>query len=99
MRVGIIIGANEFHEAQKPAYRLSIDFGEPIGVKNSSAQISNYGINELIGRKVIAVVNLKPMQIANFISEVLVMGALTENGVQLLSVDGSTELVKGAKIG
>ncbi len=99
MRVGMIVEANEFHEARKPAYKLSIDFGEPIGIKNSSAQILNYGVDELIGRKVIAVVNLKPMQIANFISEVLVMGALTENGVQLLSVDGSAEQVKGAKTG
>lgn len=99
MRVGVIIEASEFREAKKPAYKLNIDFGEPIGIKNSSAQILNYGRSELIGRKVIAVVNLKPRQIANFISEVLILGALTDNGVQLLSVDGSAEQVKGAKIG
>ncbi len=99
MRVGIIIEVDEFPDAKKPAYRLKIDFGEQIGVKRSSAQILNYHKAELLGRKIIAVVNLKPRQIANFISEVLVMGALTEKGVQLLSVDGDIKLVKGTKIG
>lgn len=99
MRIGIIMEGNEFYEAQKPACLLSIDFGEPIGVKNSSAQILNYRVNELIGRKVIAVVNLKIMPIPNSTSEVLAMGALTKNSVQPLSVDGSTEPVIDAKIG
>ena len=81
IRVGEIIEALEFPEAHKPAYKLKIDFGDPIGMKRSSAQITqNYTIQDLAGKKIVAVVNFKPKQIANFVSEVLVLGAPDEHG-------------------
>jgi len=86
IRVGIIRKAEVFEEAKKPAYKLRIFFGDEIGFKNSSAQIRNYSVNELEGRRVIAVINFPPKQVANFISEVLVLGAVTEEGIQLLMV-------------
>ena len=86
MRVGIIIKVEDFPEAKKPAYKLTIDFGEEIGIKRSSAQITNYRKEDLIGRKVVAVANFPPKQVANFISEVLVLGAITSEGVKLLSI-------------
>lgn len=98
MRVGTILEANDFPKAQKPAYQLTIDFGE-FGIKKSSAQIVGlYSKEELIGKQIIAVVNFPPKQIANFISECLVMGAYNENNdVVLLSPDRKTE--NGCKIG
>lgn len=88
MRVGIIREASRFNEARKPSYKLLIDFG-PYGMKRSSAQITElYETSELIGKRVIAVTNLKPKQIANFISEVLVLGVLDgENRVVLLTTE------------
>ncbi|MCW6169135.1 MAG: tRNA-binding protein [Thermoplasmatales archaeon] len=86
IRVGIIRKAEVFEKAKKPAYKLQIFFGDGMGFKNSSAQIRNYSIDELEGRKIIAIVNFPPKQVANFISEVLVLGAVTEDGIQLLSV-------------
>ena len=74
MRVGRVLEVEDFSEARKPSYRLRIDFGPKIGVKNSSAQITGYGKDELRGRLVIAVVNFPPKQIANFQSEVLTLG-------------------------
>lgn len=80
MRVGKIIEAEDFPKAKKPAYRLIIDFGE-FGLKKSSAQITTlYQKEELIGKLVIAVTNFPPKQIADFISEVLVLGANDEHG-------------------
>ena len=87
MRVGIIVKAEPFPEARVPSYKLEIDFGDGIGNKRSSAHITNYRIDELVGRKVVAVVNFRPKQVANFISEVLVLGVETKRGVSLLSVD------------
>jgi len=88
MHVGIILTAELFPEARKPAYKLTIDFGNEIGVKRSSAQVTaKYSIEELIGRQVIAVTNFPPKQIATFISEVLVLGVNDTSGnVILLSV-------------
>lgn len=74
IRMGTIIEVNEFPKAKKPAYQLTIDFGE-LGLKKSSAQITQlYSKESLINRQVTAIVNFKPRQIANFISEVLVLG-------------------------
>ena len=90
MRVGVIKEVMDFKEAIKPAYKLKIYFGDEIGYKNSSAQITNYKKEDLIGRKIIAVVNFPPKQIANFMSEVLVLGAITKDGVKLLTPDGGS---------
>ena len=99
IRVGEIKSVEVFEEAKKPAYKLHIFFGDGIGIKKSSAQITNYSADELVGRKVIAVVNFKPKQVANFVSEVLVLGALTEKGVKLLCVDDRESIAPGCRIG
>ena len=98
MRVGTIVDVNDFPKARKPAYQLTLDFGE-LGMKKSSAQIvSLYDKEELIGKQVIAVVNFPPKQIANFISECLVLGVYNENeDVVLLQPDKKTE--NGCKVG
>ena len=96
IRTGRIISADDFPEAKKPAYKLRIDFGE-LGVKKSSAQITRlYTKEELVGKEILAVVNFPPRQIANFISEVLVLGVETDEGVVLLSLDKPTE--EGKKV-
>jgi len=98
MRVGVVVDAQEFPEARRPAYKLRIDFG-PLGVKRSSAQITrHYRPADLVGRRVIAVVNFPPRQIGPFVSEVLVLGAYDEAGaVVLLQPDHAVD--PGAKIG
>jgi tRNA-binding protein len=93
MRVGRITAVEEFPEARKPAWKLTIDFGPDVGVKRSSAQIKNYERAELEGRLVVAVVNFPPRQIGPFVSEVLVLGALDdEQGVILIGPDREVEL-------
>ena len=81
VRVGTVIEAVEFPEARKPAYKLKIDFGDDIGVKRSSAQITvHYRPDELVGRQVAAVVNFPPRQIGPYMSEVLTLGFGDSNG-------------------
>lgn len=81
IRVGKIIEAEPFPQARKPAYKLKIDFGNDIGVKRSSAQITvHYKLEDLVGREVLAVVNFPPRQIGPFMSEVLTLGLPDENG-------------------
>lgn len=81
MRVGEIIKAEEFPKARKPAYKLWVDFGVEIGIKQSSAQITDcYDLDDLIGKQVLGVVNFPHMQVADFSSEVLVMGVYSEQG-------------------
>jgi tRNA-binding protein len=92
MRVGTIIEANDFPEARKPAYQLTIDFGSEIGIKKSSAQITKrYSKGELIGKQIIAVVNFPKKQIGKFMSECLVLGSVNEDEVVLLSSDLKVE--------
>jgi tRNA-binding protein len=93
MRVGRIVGVDEFPEARNPAWKLEIDFGPEIGTKRSSAQITHYAREELDGRLVVGVVNFPPRRIAGFESEVLVLGALDdEKGVVLLRPDDDVAL-------
>lgn len=94
MRIGKIIEVNEFKEAKKPAYQLRIDFGHKMGIKKSSAQLTTtYTRDELLGKQVVAVTNFPPKRIGPFLSEVLVLGVVLENGrVHLLSVDEEVPL-------
>ena len=88
IRVGEIIEVNDFRKARKPAYQLKVDLGEEIGIKKSSAQIKDlYNEAELIGKQVMVVVNFPARQIADFMSEVLVLGVYGENGVVLIKPD------------
>jgi tRNA-binding protein len=97
MRVGRVTAVDDFPEARKPAWKLTIDFGPEIGVKRSSAQIIEYTREELEGRLVVAVVNFPPRQIGPFMSEVLTLGAADETGrVILLQPDADVPL--GARI-
>jgi len=81
IRVGRIVQAEEFPEARKPAYKLRIDFGSSVGVKNSSAQITKYyEAKDLVGKLVLGVVNFPPRQIATFFSEVLTLGVILGDG-------------------
>jgi tRNA-binding protein len=84
MRVGEIVEVEDFPEARKAAWKLRVDFGEQIGVRRSSAQITNYAREELVGRRVIAVVNFPPKQIGPVRSECLVLGTYTADGMVLL---------------
>lgn len=96
MRVGTIIEAKPFPEAKKPAYQLKIDFGE-FGIKKSSAQITaQYKLEDLVEMQVIAVTNFPPKQIANFMSECLVLGAVENQDVILLKPEKAVK--NGLKI-
>lgn len=98
IRVGTIVSAKNFEKARKPAYQLEVDMGEELGIKRSSAQITDhYRPEELIGRQVLAVVNFPPRQIANFFSEILVLGTYSEGGVVLIKPDKPVK--NGDKLG
>ncbi len=98
IRVGEIIEAEIFSEARKPAFKLKIDFGEKIEIKKSSAQITElYKLEELTGKQILGVINFPPRQIAGFMSEVLVLGIYSENGVVLIKPDSKVK--NGDKLG
>ncbi len=97
MRVGRVTAVEDFPEARKPAWKLTIDFGPEIGARRSSAQIRNYSSDELEGRLVVAVVNFPPRQIGPFMSEVLVLGAPDEQGNVIL-LRPSADVPPGARI-
>jgi tRNA-binding protein len=98
LRVGTIIKAENFEKARKPAFKIWVDLGEEVGIKKSSAQITDYyQIEDLIGLQVVCVCNLKPRQIADFISEVLVTGFSSDSGgIILTSVE--RPVPNGAKL-
>jgi len=98
IRVGTIIEAKVFEKAKKPAYQLKVDLGNEIGIKKSSAQITElYKCKDLIGKQVLAVVNFPPRQIADFMSEVLVLGTYSNTGVVLIIPDKDVQ--NGDKLG
>ena len=98
IRAGTIISAKIFKKAKKPAYQLEIDFGEALGIKKSSAQITQlYDAKSLLGKQILAVVNLPPKQIADYISEVLILGVYGKDGVVLIIPDQRVE--NGVQLG
>lgn len=98
MRIGEVVEVEDFPEARKPSYKLKIDFGEGVGIRKSSAQITvHYSKEDILGKKVLAVVNFPPRQIGKFISEVLVMGfSDEENNIVLFSLD--KDVPNGARL-
>ena len=98
MRIGEVVEVEDFPEAHKPSYKLKIDFGVGVGVKKSSAQITiHYSKEELLGKKVLAVVNFPPRQIGKFMSEVLVMGFSDKNNnIVLFNLD--KDVPNGARL-
>ena len=98
IRVGTIIEVKYFDKAKKPAYQLKIDFGFDLGIKKSSAQITEiYKEEDLIGKQILAVINFPPRQIADFMSEVLVLGTYSKDGVVLITPDKDVD--NGDKLG
>jgi tRNA-binding protein len=98
MRVGRIVEVEDFPEARRPAWKLRVDFGEKIGVRRSSAQITNYAREALVGRLVVAVVNFPPKQIGPVRSECLVLGTYTADGTVLL-LTPEPEAALGDRVG
>ena len=98
MRVGTIIEVNDFPKARKPAYQLKIDFGAEIGIRKTSAQITKrYTKEDLLGKQTVAVVNFPKKQIANCMSECLVMGAV--DGDEITLIQPEAQIVNGLRIG
>jgi tRNA-binding protein len=99
VRVGTIVSVEEFPEARKPAYKLTIDFGKDIGTKRSSARlVAHYTKEELIGKKVLGVVNFPPRQIGPFVSEVLTLGVPDEKGECVLIVPDKGDAIVGGRL-
>lgn len=99
IRVGTIIKAEVFENARKPAYILTIDFGE-LGIKKSSAQITlRYNTEELIGMQILAVVNFNPKQIGNIMSECLVLGVYANSNEDVVLIQPNFEVPNGSKLG
>lgn len=97
IRVGQVIKVEDFFKARKPAYKLWIDFGE-FGIKKSSAQITKvYAQEDLVGKQILAVTNFPPRQIANFISEVLVLGVVLDND-EVVLIKPDKEVILGKRI-
>jgi tRNA-binding protein len=99
MRIGTIVEVNDFPEARKPAYQLTIDFGDEIGIRKTSAQITKrYQKEGLLGKQIVAVINFPKKQIGKFMSECLVLGSVGENNdIVLLSSD--QKVINGLRIG
>jgi len=89
--LGTILKASKNQKAKLPAYILNIDFGKIIGIKSTSAQITNYSLDELIGKQVVGICNLPAKNIAGFVSEVLVLGAVVGKEISLLQADKNLE--------
>lgn len=99
IRVGKITDVEDFPEARKPSYKLTIDFGSEVGVKRSSAQlVKHYTKDELMGKLVLGVVNFPPRQIGPFMSEVLTLGVPDENNECIVIVPDKSEAVLGGKL-
>lgn len=99
IRVGTILEAEVFEKAKKPAYKLKIDFGE-FGIKKSSAQITErYEIQDLIGKQILAVVNFAPKQIADFMSECLVLGVYATSATDVVLIEPGINVPNGSMLG
>ena len=99
IRVGKIVGVEDFPEARKPSYKLTIDFGPEIGVKSSSAQlVKHYTKDDLMGKLVLGVVNFPPRQIGPFLSEVLTLGVPDGEGECILIVPDKGDAIVGGKL-
>ena len=98
IRVGEILNVTDFPEARNPSYKLRIDFGEGVGIKNSSAQITHhYEKNDLLGKRVLAVVNFPKKQIGKFMSEVLVLG-LSDSDHKIVLMQPDKDVPNGARL-
>lgn len=99
IRVGVIVAVDDFPEARKPAYKLTIDFGSEIGTKRSSAQlVKHYKKTDLVGKKVLGVINFPPRQIGPFVSEVLTLGVPDESHECILIVPDKDDAIVGGRL-
>lgn len=97
LRVGRVLAVDAFPEARAPAWKLTVDFGPELGERRTSAQVTNYGVDDLVGRLVVGAVNLGPKRIAGFRSEFLVLGSIQPDGTVLL-LDPDPRAVPGDPI-